>query len=262
MAVYDTIGNNYNTGRSADPYLTYRMYSLLKPVHSGQYLELGCGTGNYIKTLTRKHLHFTGIDPSETMLDVARKNNPGVTFQNATAEAIPFPDNHFDGVLCVLTLHHWQDMAQGLTEALRVLKPGARIAIFSYTPEQMEGYWLREYFPGMIANCQPLVPGLDHMLQLLENTGFNDVQYEKYFVLPDLQDHFLYACKHEPEKCLHTQFRDCTSAFRMHCTPEELEQGLAALQADILSGAFPGIKAKYRNRLGDYLFYLGTKPVD
>ncbi len=260
MAIYDTIGNNYNTGRRADPYLTYRMLTLLKPVPQGHYLEIGCGTGNYIQALTRKQLDFTGIDPSETMLEAARNNNPAVTFINATAEAIPFPDNHFDGILCVLTLHHWQDATKGLHEALRVLKPGGRITIFSFTPEQMDGYWLRHYFPRMIERCKPLIPSLPGMVQLLENSGYNNVQYEKYFVLPDLQDHFLYACKHEPEKCLQAEYRDCTSAFRMHADTTELQEGLASLQEDILSGAFPAIKTKYRNRLGDYMFYFANKP--
>ncbi|MBL4656629.1 MAG: class I SAM-dependent methyltransferase, partial [Flavobacteriales bacterium] len=45
-AKYDVIGIDYNLTRKADPYLVSRFLALLNPNPKGQYLDIGCGTGN------------------------------------------------------------------------------------------------------------------------------------------------------------------------------------------------------------------------
>ena len=70
--IYDLGGDQYDFTRSADPYLTAKIFDLLHPHSSGMHLDIGCGTGNYTMALAAKGLNFTGIDPSEKMLDVAR----------------------------------------------------------------------------------------------------------------------------------------------------------------------------------------------
>lgn len=83
-------------------------------------LDIGCGTG-IISTLY-PHLDITGVDISTEML----KYHPG-KFVIGSAEHIPFPDEHFDAIICRSTLHHLKDAVAGLREMKRVLKPGGRI---------------------------------------------------------------------------------------------------------------------------------------
>src|SRR5690606_7201423 len=104
---YDSIGKNYNNTRVADPYITQRFFELLHPEARKQYLDIGCGTGNYTIALANKGVVITGVDPSNLMLEVAITRSEGVNFLKATVENIPFPNEFFDGVLASLTIHHW-----------------------------------------------------------------------------------------------------------------------------------------------------------
>jgi ubiquinone/menaquinone biosynthesis C-methylase UbiE len=256
MTLYNTIGAEYNQTRKADPYLAERIYNHLAPVPDGLYLDIGCGTGNYLHALAKKGLKFYGIDPSETMLRQVEATNERSVFIQAAAENIPLPDNFFDGAIAVLTTHHWQNLLSGLKEINRVLKPGARLVVFSFTPEQMRGYWLYHYFPKMIEKCTLQLPGLKEMQQLFDQSGFSVVELDKYFVKKDLQDHFLYSNKYVPEMYLSEKVRNNASGFRVNADKEELSRRLALLESDIATGEINTIIRKYENDLGDYLFYV------
>ncbi len=257
--LYDSIGKTYNTTRRADPYLTGRMYALLQPKPGGLYLDVGCGTANYLTALAHMGLKFVGIDPSATMLAEAAKKDHGATLINTDSTNIPLPDNHFDGALASFTLHHWQDKPGGLTEVCRVLKPGARIVFMSFTPEQLMGYWLHHYFPEMIRLSAELLPGIEGMEELLNQSGWQLTETEKYFIQDDLQDHFLYSNKRRPEQYLKPEIRANASSFSAFSTPEEVEAGLVELKKDIDSGRIKDIMKQYENNLGDYLFIVAEK---
>ena len=87
--------------------------------YSDKVLDVGCGTG-FISQLY-PNFDITGIDISDGMLE----RNP-YTWLKAPAENIPFPNNHFDFVVCRSLLHHLDDPRIGLKEMVRVLKPGGR----------------------------------------------------------------------------------------------------------------------------------------
>lgn len=256
--IYDKVGIGYNTTRRADPYIASRLYELLAPKEGCMYADIGCGTGNYLHALTQKGLHFYGIDPSERMLAEARSHNPDTTFIYAKAEDIPLEDNFFSGAMACFTLHHWTDMLQGLTEVNRILKPGAKLVILSWTPEQILNYWLNHYFPRMMqASC--VTPPLREMEAVLNASGFNLAATEKYFVQPDLQDHFLYSNKFRPEQYLKPEIRNGASSFTVYADPAEVEAGLIVLEQDIASGRINEVMKQYENDLGDYMFIVAEK---
>jgi len=259
MVLYNTIGAGYNTTRNADPYITNRIFEMLEPRTDGVYLDIGCGTGNYLKALTEKGLNFYGIDPSEVMLNEARKSCDNAILIQGTSENIPLPGRFFDGAIAILTTHHWSDLQKGLKELNRVLKPGARAVFFTFSPEQMMGYWLHHYFPKMIENSRLVAPPVSDMIAYIGKSGFVNIIQEKYFIRKDLQDHFLYSNKHNPAMYLLPEIRMGASAFRNFTTPEELEKGLAQLATDINSGDINNVMKKYENDMGDYLFLAATK---
>jgi ubiquinone/menaquinone biosynthesis C-methylase UbiE len=93
-------------------------------------LDVGCGTG---KLLTLAETRFpgaklVGVDPAIEMVKHAQASSPtgAIEFQQATAEALPFPDASFDLVFSTMTFHHWQNQGRGATEIARVLTPGGR----------------------------------------------------------------------------------------------------------------------------------------
>lgn len=259
-AVYNTIGVGYNNNRAADPYIAERIIAQLEPNSNGVYLDIGCGTANYTHYIAQKGFTFYGVDPSDVMLQVANTKHIGGAFKQGTAEQIPFEDTFFDGAIAILTLHHWKNKQQGFNELYRVLKPESKVVFLSFTGEQMDGYWLKHYFPEMIKQSgEDIIPTESEMFDLFTNAGFTGIQTEKYFVQPDLQDHFLYAYKFQPEKYLDAEVRKGSSGFTNFCSVQELEHGLKLLKEDIASGNIQNILKSYENDKGDYLFYSAVK---
>lgn len=256
---YDTIGKGYNQTRKADPYLLTRMYHHLQPIDKGYYVDIGCGTGNYTIGLHRKGLNFTGIDPSHHMLSKAKERCATIEWVQGTAEAISLPDRFSNGVLASLTTHHWADLKKGFQEVYRILKPGGRLVIFTSTPKQMRGYWLRHYFPKMLADSIEQMPAWDLVFDLLLKAGFSQIDTEKYFIQDDLQDQFLYIGKHHPELYLDQGVRQGISSFSALANQQEVEKGLAQLERDIASGDVQKIIEQYENEDGDYLFVIAHR---
>jgi 2-polyprenyl-3-methyl-5-hydroxy-6-metoxy-1,4-benzoquinol methylase len=70
-------------------------------------LDVGCGAGiPTAKFLTNKGIKVTGIDLSETMLNLARKNVPDAKFLKMDMNELIFEKNTFDGIVSVFTLFH------------------------------------------------------------------------------------------------------------------------------------------------------------
>jgi ubiquinone/menaquinone biosynthesis C-methylase UbiE len=71
----------------------------------------------------------TGLDRNESMLAVARRIRPQIDWRYGDASALPFADSNFDVVVSQFALMFFSDRTTALTEMMRVLKPGGRLAI-------------------------------------------------------------------------------------------------------------------------------------
>lgn len=85
----------------------------------GKILDLGCGIGLVSEIYPK--LDILGIDISPGMLAHHKGKH-----KLASACDIPFPNNHFDSVICRSVLHHIPNCEKALSEINRVLKPGGR----------------------------------------------------------------------------------------------------------------------------------------
>lgn len=251
---YDIIGTGYNSTRQADPYLTERLLHHLQPHNNKLYLDIGCGTGNYTLALARNGFNFVGVEPSEKMLNEAKRQSRSITWLKGTAEQIPAEDKAFDGIIATLTIHHWTDLKKAFTEVDRVLSDNGRIVLFTSTPEQMKGYWLNHYFPKMIHASIVQMPSLSDIQAAIAQTELEITHIEKYFVKDDLQDCFLYVGKNNPDRYFDETIRRGISSFSSLANMEEVQQGLSKLRSDIVSRAFDKMKDQYANDLGDYVF--------
>ena len=256
---YDNIGAGYNSTRQADPYLTERLFSLLRPQSDKLYLDIGCGTGNYTCVLADKGLSFVGVEPSKKMLNEAKSRNLSIKWLDGTAEQIPADDKTIDGIIAILTIHHWTDIRKAFGELNRVLEDKGRIVIFTSTPEQMKGYWLNHYFPKMLHSSIFQMPSLDAIQNAADETKLKISIIEKYFIKDDLKDCFLYIGKNNPDRYFDQQIRDGISSFTSLANIDEVEQGLTKLRSDIANNEFEQIKSQYDNDLGDYLFIAINK---
>ena len=93
-------------------------------------LEMAAGTGAVTRILAAGLGPATTLiatDLNQAMLDRATSQippDPRLTFQQADAQALPFPDHSFDLVLCQVGVMFFPDKPRAYAEAYRVLKPG------------------------------------------------------------------------------------------------------------------------------------------
>ena len=110
-------------------------------------LDVGCGTGQLALALAERGAKVWGVDPSEEMLDVARAAvGRRVGLKLGRAEELPFKDAWFERVVLRLVVH-LVDRPRALPELARVLAPGGRATIATFTEGHFEWYWLTSVFP-------------------------------------------------------------------------------------------------------------------
>ncbi len=97
---------------------------LVGNVKSKKILDIGCGTGIYAKILTKKGAKVKGLDFSEEMLRIAKKENPKVEFKVGGMEKLSYKNNEFDMVLAALSVGYVDNWDRVFKEVRRVLKPG------------------------------------------------------------------------------------------------------------------------------------------
>lgn len=112
-------------------------------VRAGQrVLDLAGGTGDLAKAFSRRvgaNGEVVLADINQSMLEVGRDklDNLGVVgnlkYVQANAEALPFPDNHFDAITIAFGLRNVTDKDAALRSMFRVLKPGGRLLVLEFS---------------------------------------------------------------------------------------------------------------------------------
>jgi SAM-dependent methyltransferase len=259
MPLYDAIGSTYDTTRKADPDVTRCLARHLNFTPGARYLDIGCGTGNYTVALQQLGAQMHGLEITSTMIAKARLKSDRVRWIQGNAESLPFPDRCFDGAIGTFTIHHMKNPWRAIEEVYRVIGRG-HFVIFTADHSHFRGYWLNEYFPIGMAAAFKQMPPASEVARHLERAGFTAIEFEPWEIPEDIQDWFLYAGKHRPEIYLDPAVRAGISTFAQGLiTPEETATGCARLEADIKSGRFEEVAARYRHDRGDCLFVVATK---
>ena len=110
-------------------------------------LDVACGNGNAALAAARRFCQVIGIDYVPALLERARRRAQAegleATFQEADAEALPFPDGAFDVVLSTCGAMFAPDQERTAAELLRVCRPGGRIGMVNWTPDSYVGELFR-----------------------------------------------------------------------------------------------------------------------
>lgn len=118
-------------------------------------LDLASGTGDFCTDLARAGLRPIGIDLSYGMLAAAPGPGP---FAQADITRLPCPDGAVDGVTCGFALRNLVDLDAFFAEAVRVVRPGGRLAILEVA--EPEHALLRRGHGIYFNRVVPLVGGL------------------------------------------------------------------------------------------------------
>jgi len=226
MARYDeAIGTDYAQWRSLHPQLLDVLVANGAVRTDSCVLELGCGTGNYIRALCeRTGCAGWGLDPSEAMLAQARTGDPGRLCWICTpAEHIALADAQFDLTFCVDVVHHLGNRAQVFEEAHRVLRPGGVLCVATDSEQMIRRRQpLSVYWPETIEAELARYPSIARLWAELCEAGFVRLGQREVASRGWLTDPGSYRAK----------------AFScLHALPDEVyQQGLARLEADLAKG--------------------------
>lgn len=135
MSVFDGLASVYDLGMSPLEWLLFRrLRRQTFPPLAGDVLEMGVGTGVNLP-LYGPQARVTGCDASGEMLSWAARRRASVCVQLAQADAqhLPFPEASFDVAAASFLFCSVVDPALGLTEALRVLRPGGQLVLLEHT---------------------------------------------------------------------------------------------------------------------------------
>lgn len=258
MALYDRIGIGYDTTRCADPYLLSRLLHFLRPVPDRWHLDVGCGSANYTIAMREAGVRIAGLDLSAEMLARAHAKCPPLPVHRGRAEALPFRSGAFAGATCTFVHHHMDDPVDAFREVRRVLAPGARFVILNGTVEQLQHYWLNEYFPKAMEKATAPYARFETG-DSLRAAGFLIEQTELYEIRGDLKDCFLYCGKNKPELYLDPKVRSGISSFANAPDEGEITRGAARLEEDIRSRRIQEVMRSYAWAGGDYMFTVAAR---
>ncbi|QYJ86635.1 bifunctional demethylmenaquinone methyltransferase/2-methoxy-6-polyprenyl-1,4-benzoquinol methylase UbiE [Shewanella mesophila] len=150
--VFHSVAAKYDIMNDVMSFGIHRLWKRLTIESAGarpgmKVLDLAGGTGD----LTAKFSHIVGntgqvtlADINESMLKVGREKlrNRGVVgnvnYVQANAEALPFPDNHFDIITIAFGLRNVTDKDAAIRSMLRVLKPGGKLLVLEFSKPQHE----------------------------------------------------------------------------------------------------------------------------
>lgn len=219
--IYETIGSNYCQARIPDARIARRIHRALGDAVT--VCNVGAGTGSY----EPDDREVVAVEPSQKMID---QRPPGSRVIQAAAEAIPLEDNSFDVSMAVLTIHHWDDPAKGLSEMRRISN---RQVVMAFDPDWIDSLWLvRDYLPEIVdlendrrVPIQSIMSALktDHVQPLL--------------VPWDCTDGFQAAYWRRPEKYLAPMIRNSISSLAQLPTSVVL-RAVDQLEHDLQTGAW------------------------
>jgi ubiquinone/menaquinone biosynthesis C-methylase UbiE len=110
-------------------------------------LDVAAGNGNATLAAARRFADVVSTDYVGALLERGRERAAAerlpVTFQQADAENLPFPDASFDAVLSTFGVMFTADHPRAARELVRVCRPGGRIGMANWTPDGFIGNLLK-----------------------------------------------------------------------------------------------------------------------
>lgn len=145
--VFDSVADNYDLMNDAMSFGIHRLWKRFAINMAGlqpgqQVLDLAGGTGDLTRLMSPRvgrDGHIILSDINAAMLDNGRERlldngiQGNVSFAQANAEQLPFPDNSFDLVTMAFGLRNVTDKQRALNAIYRAVKPGGRLLVLEFS---------------------------------------------------------------------------------------------------------------------------------
>jgi SAM-dependent methyltransferase len=105
---------------------------------TGAVLDVACGPATYGRRVASPARSVCGVDFSmgtlrQGLANIERDGVSGIRLARARVEELPFENAVFDGAICCGALHLFPDTVIALREIARTMKPGAPLAVTTFT---------------------------------------------------------------------------------------------------------------------------------
>lgn len=142
------------------PALGERVVASLGLTPGERVLDIAAGNGNASVPAARAGARVVASDLTPELLDTGRAQHPDLDIEWAVAdaEALPWPDASYDVVLSTVGVMFAPHHQAAADELLRVLRPGGRFGLVSWTPEGFIGRvfaTMKEFVPPPPPGVQP-----------------------------------------------------------------------------------------------------------
>ena len=160
--VWSTGGDNYNEISRGIADAIEHCVLRLNPRPGEKILDLATGTGWTSRVLARRGAIVTGVDIAQGLLDAAERQARAervlVAYRQGDAEQLPFEDESFDAIASTFGVMFASRPEAAAKEMARVVRPGGRIALTTWTSDGNLLKMFQVMKPYMPAPAQPAPP--------------------------------------------------------------------------------------------------------
>ncbi len=144
IETYNTLGDKYYMTRKNKKGTSYfcnelleskTLFRLLGNIKGKKILDLGCGPGFQIRKMKKKGAKVRGIDLSDKLIEIAKKQNPGIEIiKGDITKKLSYKNSEFDIVSSSLVFGHIEKWEKILQEVHRILKKDGIFIFSAYNP--------------------------------------------------------------------------------------------------------------------------------
>ena len=178
---YDRLAEQYEERYAVNPLagVGRALVELVARERPRRVLEVGCGTGHWLRLLVDPSVRLLGVDASLGMLLQARSRGASGSICSGSATALPLHPESVDLMFVVNAIHHFGDLAGFVREAAHALVPGGVLALVGVHPLEFADTWYPyQYFPGNYEADIRRFPSREDQLGALADAGFHEPRQE------------------------------------------------------------------------------------